>query len=157
MAKTLELDICGVDLITPDISRPVWEVGGAFIEANFGPGFNPHLVPQEGTRRDLGRAVVDMLLPPGRPWQPSIVAITGSHGVESGWLDHRTHYARGRQDSWGSTRQGTTIDGDPMPLRHQPGRANPELALLNPYVDGAVFEVLSRDVEERGMDTGAAM
>lgn len=56
-------DICGVDLITEDISQPV-ERGG-ILELNAGPGLRMHCFPTEGKPRDVGGAIVEMLYPKG--------------------------------------------------------------------------------------------
>ncbi len=79
-AKTLRLDIAGIDFICPDISRSVREVGGGIMEVNAAPGFRMHTHPTEGLPRQPGRAVIDMLFPPGTPTQVPIVAVTGTNG-----------------------------------------------------------------------------
>ena len=39
IARIIGLDICGIDIMTPDISVPLYENGGAVLEVNAGPGF----------------------------------------------------------------------------------------------------------------------
>jgi cyanophycin synthetase len=58
------LDVAGIDFITPDISRPVSEVGGGIVEVNAAPGFRMHVAPSEGRPRDVAGPVMDMLFPP---------------------------------------------------------------------------------------------
>ena len=78
-------DICGVDLITEDISQPV-ERGG-ILELNAGPGLRMHCFPTEGKPRDVGGAIVEMLYPkgengavaPGPAWR--IDRLTGVDGI----------------------------------------------------------------------------
>ncbi|MGI9252600.1 MAG: acetate--CoA ligase family protein, partial [Thermomicrobiales bacterium] len=79
-AMTVGLDVAGIDFITPDISRSVREVRGAIVEVNAGPGFRMHTHPTEGHPRHVGRAVVDMLFPPGAASRVPIVAVTGTNG-----------------------------------------------------------------------------
>ncbi|MDP9471745.1 MAG: Mur ligase family protein, partial [Chloroflexota bacterium] len=79
-AKTLRLDIAGIDFICPDITRSVREVGGGIVEVNAAPGFRMHTHPTEGLPRQPGRAVIDMLFPPGTPARVPIVAVTGTNG-----------------------------------------------------------------------------
>jgi len=78
-ARVLDLDIAGIDYISPDISRPWKEVGGAVIEANACPGLRPHW-SADGGRRDVVGPILDALLPPDRPYRIPAAAITGSVG-----------------------------------------------------------------------------
>ena len=57
------LDVAGVDLVTPDISRPMDQDGGAIIEINAAPGIRMHHYPVEGQPRNAGQAIVDYLFP----------------------------------------------------------------------------------------------
>ena len=60
-ARLAGLDICGVDLIAEDISRPV--KSGGIIELNASPGLRMHCFPSEGKPRDVGAAIVERLYP----------------------------------------------------------------------------------------------
>jgi cyanophycin synthetase len=48
-ARTVGLDIAGIDLVCEDIGRPLQAQGGAIVEVNAGPGLLMHLKPAEGT------------------------------------------------------------------------------------------------------------
>ena len=39
IARIIGLDICGIDIMTPDITEPLNEIGGAVLEVNAAPGF----------------------------------------------------------------------------------------------------------------------
>ncbi len=80
IAKIIGLDICGIDVMTNDISKPVEETGGAVLEVNAGPGFRMHLAPTEGLARNVAAHVVDMMFPPGRSSRIPIIAVTGTNG-----------------------------------------------------------------------------
>ena len=54
--------------------------GGAINEVNARPDIRMHTLYSEGTPRDIGMAVIDMLFPPGSPSRVPIVAITGPNG-----------------------------------------------------------------------------
>src|SRR5919106_1428416 len=41
-ARVVGLDVAGIDFLTPDISQPVRETGGAIVEVNAAPGFRMH-------------------------------------------------------------------------------------------------------------------
>ena len=76
-ACAIGLDICGVDLVVPDISEP-FRTGGV-VEVNAAPGLRMHHWPSEGTPRDVGGEIIKMLYPSGDGRIP-IVAITGTNG-----------------------------------------------------------------------------
>ncbi len=80
IARVIGLDICGIDIMTSDISIPLEKTGGAILEVNAGPGFRMHLAPTEGLPRNVAAHVVDMLYPPGSTSRIPIVAVTGTNG-----------------------------------------------------------------------------
>ena len=94
VARIIGLDICGIDLIAPDITRPIRSSGAVVIEVNAGPGLRMHTHPSEGHPRDVGKAIADMLFPDRTPQLPNetashsdlgpgripIIAITGTNG-----------------------------------------------------------------------------
>ncbi|WP_315385195.1 cyanophycin synthetase [Microvirgula aerodenitrificans] len=79
-ARTVGLDIAGVDLVTRDITRPLEEQRGAIVEVNAGPGLLMHLRPADGTPRPVGSAIAAHLFPEGEDGRIPIVGITGSNG-----------------------------------------------------------------------------
>ncbi|MEQ9443022.1 MAG: cyanophycin synthetase [Cyclobacteriaceae bacterium] len=80
ISKIIGLDICGIDVMTTDISVPLTETGGAVLEVNAAPGFRMHLSPTEGLPRNVAAPVIDMLYPPGCSYRIPIVAVTGTNG-----------------------------------------------------------------------------
>ncbi|RLA03356.1 MAG: cyanophycin synthetase, partial [Gammaproteobacteria bacterium] len=75
--RAVDLDVGGVDFLTDDISQSYKDIGGAIVEVNAAPGFRMHVAPSEGQPRDVAGAVMDMLFPPGAPFEIPIAAITG--------------------------------------------------------------------------------
>ena len=80
LSKIINLDICGIDIMSTTLSEPLAKVGGVVLEANAAPGFRMHLQPSEGKSRNVAAAVVDMLFPENKPSRIPIVAITGTNG-----------------------------------------------------------------------------
>ncbi len=80
ISRIIDLDICGIDIMTDDISKPITENGGAVLEVNAAPGFRMHLDPTGGLGRNVAEPVVDMLFPPGAPSRIPIIAVTGTNG-----------------------------------------------------------------------------
>jgi cyanophycin synthetase len=79
-ARSVGLDICGIDLILEDISEPLTEGRGGIVEVNAAPGLRMHLYPSEGKPRDVGAKIVEMLYPEGSPARIPIISITGTNG-----------------------------------------------------------------------------
>ncbi|WHH60038.1 cyanophycin synthetase [Petroclostridium sp. X23] len=79
-AKTIGLDIAGIDMVIPDITRPVSEGYGAIVEVNAAPGIRMHLAPTKGVKRDVASSILDMIYPEGSPHTIPIVSITGTNG-----------------------------------------------------------------------------
>jgi len=80
IARTIGLDICGIDIMAHDLETPIIENGGAIIEVNAAPGFRMHLEPTIGKPRNVAGAVLDMLFPEYSDTRIPIVAITGTNG-----------------------------------------------------------------------------
>jgi len=57
------LDICGVDLITQDISKSYKDEPAHILEMNANPGIRSHLRPSNGEPRDVAGAILDYLFP----------------------------------------------------------------------------------------------
>ena len=73
-AAAIGLDVCGVDFLTPDITRSYRDVGGGICEVNAAQGFRMHVAPSEGKPRDVAGKVMDMLFPTGAPTRIPIAA-----------------------------------------------------------------------------------
>jgi cyanophycin synthetase len=80
IARNIGLDICGIDVMAPDLSTPLKDNGGAVLEVNAAPGFRMHLEPTSGEPRNVAKPVVDMLFPNKSNGRIPIIAITGTNG-----------------------------------------------------------------------------
>ncbi|HEV6964704.1 MULTISPECIES: cyanophycin synthetase [Roseateles] len=92
-ARTVGLDIAGVDLVTEDISKPLAETGGAIVEVNAGPGLLMHLKPAGGAPQPVGQAIIDHLFAEDENGRIPIVGVAGSRGGHQvtrlvAWLLH---------------------------------------------------------------------
>lgn len=81
-ARTVGLDIAGVDVVAEDIGKPLDVQAGAIVEVNAGPGLLMHLKPANGAGRPVGRAIVDHLFPEGQSGRIPLVGVTGSRGAK---------------------------------------------------------------------------
>jgi len=92
-ARTVGLDIAGVDLVTEDIGKPLSETGGAVVEVNAGPGLLMHLKPAGGAPQPVGQAIIDHLFAEDESGRIPIVGVAGSRGGHQisrlvAWLLH---------------------------------------------------------------------
>lgn len=62
-ARTIGLDIAGIDMVLQDIRQPMLEQGGAIVEVNAGPSLLMHLYPVHGQPRAVGEAICTHLFP----------------------------------------------------------------------------------------------
>lgn len=150
-AKVVGLDIAGIDLVTPDISRPLEETGGAIVEVNAGPGLLMHLKPQQGQPQPVGRAIVDHLFPADIDWRIDVVGITGSRltaavGQRIAWLGRLAGRHGGlacRDGFFLGDRQveGGDASGWPAAVR----------LLINRQLDLALFTHTARQILSEGL------
>ncbi|NNC77893.1 MAG: cyanophycin synthetase [Woeseiaceae bacterium] len=139
--KAIGLDIGGVDFLTRDITESYRDAGGGICEVNAGPGFRMHVAPSEGSPRDVGGAVVNMLFPPDAPASIPIAAVTGTNGktTTSRMLAHILKLS-GRTVGLTST-DGVYIDGKLSVPGDMTGPVSAQMILRDPSVDAAVMEV----------------
>ena len=139
-ARGIGLDVVGVDFITPDISRSYREVGGGICEVNAAPGFRMHVAPTEGTPRDVGKLVIDMLIPPGTTARIPIATITGTNGktTTARMLAH-IHKMNGATVGL-TTTDGVYVDGERTVAGDMTGPTASRMILCDPIVDCAVLE-----------------
>ena len=140
VAKIIGLDICGLDIVTPDISQPLREVDGVIVEVNAAPGFRMHVCPSEGLPRNVAAAVLDMLFPPGKASRIPILAVTGTNGktTTTRLLAHIMKQA-GRTVGY-TTTDGTYIGDYLVEKGDNTGPQSAELILKDPTVEVAVLE-----------------
>ncbi len=140
IARLIGLDICGIDVMTTDISSPLHKTGGAILEVNAGPGFRMHLAPSEGLPRNVAGHVVDMLFPPGVESRIPIVAITGTNGkTTTTRLVAHIMRMKGKKVGY-TTSDGVYIQNRLMMTGDCTGPASAEFVLKDPTVDFAVLE-----------------
>jgi cyanophycin synthetase len=150
-AMVVGLDVAGIDFITPDIARSVREQSGAIVEINAGPGFRMHTHPTEGHPRHVGRAVVDMLFPPGSPSRVPIVAVTGTNGKTT-TVRMIAHIMRTAGKKVGmTTTDGIYIDGTQIAAGDMSGPTSAQMVLKNPAIDYAVLETARGGILRSGL------
>ncbi|HJZ45673.1 MAG TPA: Mur ligase family protein, partial [Roseiflexaceae bacterium] len=161
-ALVIGLDIAGIDIISPDISQPLREVGGGIVEVNAGPGFRMHLQPSEGQPRNVARPVIDMLFPPGTPARVPLVALTGTNGKTT-TARMVAHILKMNGERVGlTTTDGIYIDGQIYMKGDMTGPWSARVVLKDPTVDSAVLETARGGILREGLgfdrcDVGAVL
>ena len=140
ISKIIDLDICGIDIMTTDISKPLSETGGAVLEVNAGPGFRMHLAPTTGLPRNVAAPVVDKLFPNGASGRIPIVAVTGTNGKTT-TTRLIAHLAKMKGYRVGyTTTDGVYIQNQLLMSGDCTGPVSAEFVLKDPTVDFAVLE-----------------
>ncbi len=150
-ARVVGLDIAGIDLVTPDISRPLAEQGGAIIEVNAGPGLLMHLKPAEGQPRNVGRAIVEHLFPGEDQGRIAIVGITGTRNTTRiarlvNWLLH----INGTQVGL-ACREGYFLGARQVDAKDSANWETGQRLLINRTLEAAVFEHTHQAILSEGL------
>jgi cyanophycin synthetase len=153
-ARVVGLDVAGIDFLTPDISQPVRETGGAIVEVNAAPGFRMHTHPTEGEPQYVAKPVLDLLFPPNTPSRIPIVAVTGSNGKTT-TVRMISHIFKGMGHKVGMTStDGIYIDERLVKRADASGPKSAQMVLQNPRIDFAVFEVARGGILREGLGYG---
>lgn len=140
ISKIIDLDICGIDIMTTDITKPLSETGGAVLEVNAGPGFRMHLAPTKGLPRNVAGHVIDKLFPQGNTGRIPIIAVTGTNGKTT-TTRLIAHIAKMKGYRVGyTTSDGVYIQNRLLMKGDCTGPASAEFVLKDPTVNFAVLE-----------------
>ena len=141
ISKIIDLDICGIDIMTTDITKPLSETGGAVLEVNAGPGFRMHLAPTTGLPRNVAAPVIDKLFPQkGDTGRIPIIAISGTNGKTT-TTRLIAHIAKMNGHRVGyTTSDGVYIQNRLLMSGDCTGPASAEFVLKDPTVNFAVLE-----------------
>lgn len=156
-AKTVGLDIAGVDLVCHDISKPLEAQGGAILEVNGGPGLLMHLKPSVGISRPVGQAIVEHLFPTteghsdGQAARIPVVGIAGTrHNAFIarlvGWLLQLSGKRTGVACS-----EGTFFEGRLTQKGDNTNWYAAHRLLVNRLAEAAVIQTTARSIFEQGL------
>lgn len=145
------LDVAGVDLVMPDIGRPLTAGQGAIIEINAAPGLRMHLYPSSGMSRDVGAAIVEYLFPDRADGRIPIVAVTGTNGKTTvtrliAHIFRQAGYKTGM-----TTSSGIYVDQECIAKGDTTGPASTAMILSDPVVEVAVLEVARGGIIRGGL------
>jgi cyanophycin synthetase len=155
ISKIIDLDICGIDIMTTDISKPLSETGGAVLEVNAGPGFRMHLAPTTGLPRNVAAHVVDKLFPnQGDTGRIPIIAVTGTNGktTTTRLIAHIAKMSGYRVGY--TTTDGVYIQNRLLMKGDCTGPTSAEFVLKDPTVNFAVLECARGGLLRAGLGFG---
>lgn len=151
IARLMNLDICGIDIISRDITQPLKKNGGAVLEVNAGPGFRMHLSPSKGLARNVAEPVLDMLYPNNAPSRIPLVAVTGTNGKTT-VTRLIAHLAKTVGKNVGfTTTDGIYINDNTVCHGDCSGPMSVGVILRDPLVDFAVFECARGGILRAGL------
>ncbi|HEV7620533.1 MAG TPA: cyanophycin synthetase [Flavisolibacter sp.] len=149
IAKIVGLDICGIDVMAPDLCTPIRKNNGVVLEINAAPGFRMHLEPTSGHARPVARPVVDMLFKDdGRI---PIIAVTGTNGKTT-TTRLIAHMAQQDGKVVGyTTTDGIYINSEQLVSGDCSGPASARTILCDPTVEFAVLETARGGILRTGL------
>ena len=148
-ASAIGLDICGIDLICEDISKPLTE-GGVIIEINAAPGIRMHHNPCIGASRNVAGHIVDKLFK-DIPKSIPLVAVTGTNGktTTTRLISHILSIAGYTVGM--TTTSGIYIDGKCTFKGDTTGPKSALAVLMNKSIDAAVLETARGGMIREGL------
>lgn len=151
IARVIGLDICGIDIMAPNLTEPLKETGGVVLEVNAAPGFRMHLAPSEGLPRNVAAPVIDMLYPPGKPSRIPIIAVTGTNGktTTTRLLAHIVKNVGYRVGF--TTSDGIYVQNHLLEKGDTTGPQSAEFILKDPTVEFAILETARGGILRSGL------
>jgi cyanophycin synthetase len=156
IVKIIGLDIAGIDIVTPDISRPLREVDGVIVEVNAAPGFRMHVAPSRGIARNVAGAVMDMLFPADKVSYIPILAVTGTNGKTTTTRLLAHIFKQTNKVVGYTTTDGTYIGDYLVESGDNTGPQSAQLILQDPTVEVAVLETARGGILRSGLAFEAA-
>ena len=150
-AQMVGLDICGVDLVSETVLKPLEQQRGGIVEVNAAPGLRMHLSPSYGKARNVGQAIVDTLYGAGEDGRIPVVAVTGTNGkTTTTRLIAHLFTAAGLRVGMTNT-DGVYVEGRQIDSGDCSGPRSARNVLMHPDVDAAVFETARGGMLREGL------
>src|SRR5579859_5120526 len=150
-ARTIGLDIAGIDVVTRNIRRSMIDDQGGIVEVNAAPGLRMHLYPSEGKGRPVGDAVIQMLFPDDHPARVPLIAVTGTNGKTTVTRMIAAVYGTMRKFVGMTSTDGIYFGGRMRVAGDCSGPRSAEAVLQHPDVEVAVLETARGGILRSGL------
>jgi cyanophycin synthetase len=149
IARLVDLDICGIDIIAPSLSTPP-TTQLKIIEVNAGPGLRMHLSPAIGEPRNVAGEIIETMFPVGSSSRIPIVAVTGTNGKTT--VVRIIHKILSADAVVGmTTSDGISVGTSQILSGDMTGPQSARIVLSDPQVEKAVLEVARGGIRRRGL------
>ncbi|HWP21022.1 MAG TPA: cyanophycin synthetase [Burkholderiaceae bacterium] len=150
-ARTVGLEICGVDMVCETVLQPLEEQGGGIVEVNAAPGLRMHLNPSYGKGRAVGEAVIANMFEDGEDGRIPVVAVTGTNGKTT-TVRLISHILSRQGLCVGMTNtDGVYIGSRRIDSGDCSGPRSARKVLMHPDVEAAVFETARGGILREGL------
>ncbi|NIQ05953.1 MAG: cyanophycin synthetase [Candidatus Korarchaeota archaeon] len=150
VAKLLGMDICGIDVVAVDVTKPLKQSGLMVLEVNAAPGLRMHAYPQDRAE-PVGEAIVSMLFSQNSMPRIPIVGVTGTNGKTTIVRLLAYILRQGGKTVGCTTTEGIYIDSTRILDCDCTGPWSAQAVLRDPSVDIAVFELARGGMCRKGL------
>jgi len=150
-ARTVGLNIAGIDLIANRVDEPLAPQAGAILEVNASPGLLMHLKPLNGKPRPVGEAIVSALFKDGENGRVPLVAVTGTNGKTSTVRLVEQILAVSGKKVGVACSDGVRVEGRNIAKGQASDAPSARRLLVNPFINAVVLEVSAASVLNQGL------
>ncbi len=151
VARLLNLDICGIDVVANGVEMPLTNKNGGIVEVNACPGLRMHLSPAKGIARNVAEPIMNMMFPENENGRIPLIAITGTNGkTTTTRLTAHLMKHKGYKTGY-TTSDGIYIQDHLIAEGDCTGPSSAETVLLDPTIDFAVLECARGGILRAGL------
>lgn len=150
-ADIIGLDIAGIDICTKDISKSLWNIGGAILEVNAAPGIRMHMYPSYGKSRNAAECIIDYMFPKEKPCSIPIISVTGTNGKTTTTRMIAHILSLKGMNVGMTTTSGIYINNTCISKGDNSGPESARRVLMDKNVDAAVLETARGGILRKGL------
>jgi cyanophycin synthetase len=148
-AKTLGINICGIDICCEDISKPMGD-RGAIVEINAAPGIRMHHYPYKGESRNVAKAILHMMFK-DTPKSIPVISVTGTNGKTTTTRLIGHTLALAGYNVGMTTTGGIYVNNKCIDKGDTTGPESAKTILMNKEIDAAVLETARGGIIRGGL------